>query len=310
MILPQVPFRVEIEVTGMCNLACPNCYAQPLSHYEPPLVDVIYMLQKTKQEVDPFEVILCGGEPFTRKDVLDVIEELRNLFGRRVGVVTNGTAFDIMTEADFARLKKIAGDDAFIQISADSAKPSLNNMLRGKTDTVFRGMQKMDDHQIPFSIGTVVSKENINDIMDTEVAFMSEFKHLHGINLNRMMPNLSNKERYHESLDIGAKEMAALIVQVRGTAARMGSSVRITGTGDKCACNDPAVLDTYKMDTCLAGVFRATVFPNGNVSPCALMRDANIGNVFKESWHDIWVRSLERYETLPKGMQCRSKASA
>ena len=240
-----------------------------------------------------------------------MIEESRNLFGRRVGVVTNGTAFDIMTEADFARLKKIAGDDAFIQISADSAKPSLNNMLRGKTDTVFRGMQKMDDHQIPFSIGTVVSKENINDIMDTEVAFMSEFKHLHGINLNRMMPNLSNKERYHESLDIGAKEMAALIVQVRGTAARMGSSVRITGTGDKCACNDPRCTRHIQNGYVFGWSVQSNSVPKWKyVSPCALMRDANIGNVFKESWRYIWVRSLERYETLPKGMQCRSKASA
>ena len=63
MILPQVPFRVEIEVTGMCNLACPNCYAQPLSHYEPPLVDVRYMLQKTKQEVDP------SGNPLRRRAI-------------------------------------------------------------------------------------------------------------------------------------------------------------------------------------------------------------------------------------------------
>lgn len=106
MILPEYPFRVEFEVISVCNLNCSYCYAKPFSHEIPSLNKLEYLFRKTKDEAHPFQVIILGGEPFLRKDIIDLLQLAGEIF-RRIGVSTNGTLLSKLNETDAKALKEL-----------------------------------------------------------------------------------------------------------------------------------------------------------------------------------------------------------
>jgi len=305
-ILPSLPFRVEIEVTGRCNLSCANCYAQPLSGFEPAFNDLKYILQKTKNEANPFEVILLGGEPFIRADIMPVLKEARDLFGAAVAVSTNGVKFATMSESDMSQLREVSGETGFIQVSLDSVKPTINDLLRGRTEEALIGMSNLEKHHIHFSVAIVVSNQNISDVPSTVKSLITSMQYLNGINLNPIqLPSSSSGE--HRKLIINRQQMVNLVEEVRQIASASGRKMKVVNPEEACECKAPALLDSYRVNTCFAGVFRACVLPNGTVSPCSVIRNGNLGNLYQESWRQIWSRAAERFKTLD-GIQCNGEA--
>src|SRR5262245_53906970 len=86
--LHQRPVAVTIELTRRCNARSDYC-----GHWQEPrrreldtegFIDVVRWL-------DPLIVTICGGEPFMRPDVLDVLGGIRALPGfRYLAIITNG----------------------------------------------------------------------------------------------------------------------------------------------------------------------------------------------------------------------------
>lgn len=303
-ILPSLPFRVEIEVTGRCNLSCLNCYAQPLSGFEPAFDKLSYILQKTKDEAKPFEVILLGGEPFMRKDIIPVLREARDLFGTAVAISTNGTKLSTLPESSLDQLGEMSGEAGFIQVSLDSANPVLNDLLRGRTKEALLGMDTLEKHQIPFSVAIVVSSRNIDDVTSTVSTLITRMQHINGINLNPIQLPPSSLET-QGNLIVDRGRMLEVLEEVRQVASETGRRIKVISTDEGCGdCKGQALLDSYRFNTCFAGAFRACVFPDGTVSPCSVIRDGNLGNLYTESWGQIWARSAERFKTLV-GAQCQ-----
>ena len=302
-LLPSLPFRVEIEVTGKCNLSCANCYAQPLSGFEPGFNGLTYIMQKTKDEANPFEVSLLGGEPFMRTDIIQVLNKAKNLFGSIVGVSTNGTKFTTMPASDLDKLKEISDGTSFVQVSIDSLKPTINEVLRGRTAEVLKGINILERHEIPFSVSIVVSKQNLGDTLNTIKTLATDMQYAYSFNLNPIQLPNSNGNRHN--LMVSSQEMSELVKEARQVVSASGKIIKAMGLDKPCEYFAPALLDSYRLNTCLAGVFRACVLPDGNVSPCSLIRNGNLGNLYTESWRNIWARSAERFKTL-KGLQCES----
>src|SRR5438445_3122479 len=86
--IQQRPLSITLELTRRCNAKCDYC-----NHWKEQ--------RQTEQEIDdfvaivkrfnPFSVIICGGEPFMRRDALDIIRAVIGVPGwRYVGIITNG----------------------------------------------------------------------------------------------------------------------------------------------------------------------------------------------------------------------------
>ncbi|OME05861.1 hypothetical protein BSK64_13355 [Paenibacillus odorifer] len=83
------------SVTGKCNLNCSFCSMSSgtdISTEEDLTLDEIrYILIPKILEVNPKMIILTGGEPFVRRDVLDILKAFKNSFGKeRILIQTNG----------------------------------------------------------------------------------------------------------------------------------------------------------------------------------------------------------------------------
>lgn len=75
--------------------------------------------------------------------------------------------------------------------------------------------------------------------------------------------------------------------------------VFVSSTEQDCSGFDgEPLINNYKFGTCSAGLLRAGVKVNGDVTPCLLLRNVSVGNLYKETWGDIWNKSKERYLSM------------
>ena len=83
------PTQVQWTVSRKCNFECPHCFNNSGPHYNgyEPCRDVII---ENIRHARPFNVCLCGGEPFFWNDLPDIVRKLRDGGIPSVGLVTNG----------------------------------------------------------------------------------------------------------------------------------------------------------------------------------------------------------------------------
>lgn len=87
--------NVYYSVTGKCNLNCDFCSMKSGTHVSTTedlsLEEICTVMIPKIREINPKVVIITGGEPFIRKDILDIIKAFSNTFGKeRILLQTNG----------------------------------------------------------------------------------------------------------------------------------------------------------------------------------------------------------------------------
>jgi MoaA/NifB/PqqE/SkfB family radical SAM enzyme len=311
MILPSYPFRIEFEVNHICNLRCHYCYAQPFTNITPPFQNLAYLFDKTQKEAAPFEVILLGGEPFLRNDILEIIELALKTFNHTVGISTNGTLLSSMGEEKLLKLKEQVTKGLSIQVSIDSADSKVNDATRGLTERTLAGLDVLEKNKIPFSIGLILTNANRNDVLKTEEYALSKYKALRMFNLETLQPTFILGKRWFD-MKLELPEM----LNIRENAIKLTKDmnredVKVKGVVEESSCSNgkPPLSESYGFKTCTAGLFRAGVFVDGSVTPCVTIRTLVMGNLFKESWEEIWSKSGERFKHLnfvknESGRQC------
>jgi sulfatase maturation enzyme AslB (radical SAM superfamily) len=91
----DIPSGIMIEVTDRCNLKCPHCYHEPESaSTDKPLGLILQQIESWPQ--DAGSVILAGAEPTLRKDLPELIRNIKHVqqrLGRSyqdITILTNG----------------------------------------------------------------------------------------------------------------------------------------------------------------------------------------------------------------------------
>ncbi len=126
----EIPKIIYVEVSRKCNLYCKHCFNY--SGPKEPLPDFSYFENIRQQLTDVCikEVIISGGEPFIRPDILDIVDLFCN--DCDVKILTNGTK---LKESDIAYLirRKIK-----IQITLNGATKEIDVKMRrtGYEETV------------------------------------------------------------------------------------------------------------------------------------------------------------------------------
>ncbi len=310
MIVPKYPFRVEIEVTSVCNLSCNYCFAKPFKNIIPPLDNIEYLIDKTKREANPFELILLGGEPFVRKDILDILEFAKEKFHSSIGISTNGTLIHKLSLESIARLKNITDDAGIaIQISLDSINPEINNINRGFGELTLKGIEILEKNNIKFNVGIVVTSANYTDVLNTARKLLS-YENLTSFNLEILQPTFSLSPREFRNLAIDYNSMSELHDKIAEEIKKQNKDLLIRGVKLDCTTlgEEQPLISRYEFKSCSAGLLRAGVLVNGNVTPCLLLRNVNVGNLYKETWKEIWNKSRERYLNLRTSVgQCTTE---
>lgn len=151
--------NAEIEITNRCNLKCLYCYAESNTITNDKSDD--YWVNKLNElhKNGLRSVTFSGGEPFIRKNFLNLLESIKDKF--IITINTNGTLLDLEI---IKRLETF--DIKCLQISLDSLEESYHDKMRGSGTwkKVMKNLQILKYCGIPIRISATITSENQDQI--------------------------------------------------------------------------------------------------------------------------------------------------
>ncbi|MDI6826337.1 MAG: radical SAM protein [Candidatus Aenigmarchaeota archaeon] len=169
------PFKLQLNPTNRCNLKCKFCW---LRDFDSGNLNLDEISEKKYREIieeaydlDVKEIeITGGGEPTMRRDILTIMESIKN-HEMRGRLITNGT---LLNEKIIKNLITIGWDE--IVISLDAPNKEINDYLRGrgsferatKAIKTLQIMKNTSDSEKPkLSIHMVLCNKNIHLLPET-----------------------------------------------------------------------------------------------------------------------------------------------
>lgn len=157
------PFLVFWEITRACALACRHCRAEAQPRRHPDELDENEALALVDQlgELAPPMLILTGGDPLMRPDVLDIARR-GTAAGMRVGLSPSGTAR--LVNFDFTSIRD-AGIER-ISLSLDGASRETHDAFRGLAgtyDRTIRAVHLAHDAGLSVQINTTLTAGNLHE---------------------------------------------------------------------------------------------------------------------------------------------------
>jgi len=151
------------EVTRRCNLDCRHCRAAASRGPYPGELTTpegLNLLESVAR-MGPAVIILTGGEPLLREDILELTAQGHRL-GHRMVMAVNGT----LLTPELARRLKEAGIQR-LSISLDGATAQSHDALRGVPGAfagALAGIAAAKEADLPFQINTTVTRGNLGEL--------------------------------------------------------------------------------------------------------------------------------------------------
>jgi cyclic pyranopterin phosphate synthase len=139
---------LRVSITDRCNERCTYCMPQELQEWLPReeilTFEETLRLIRIAAELGVSKVRITGGEPLTRRDVLDFIGQIPEIPRiRSIGLSTNGTllAREIVSGETMASALRAAGVQS-VNISLDTLDPATYSQITGRDfhEQVLRGI--------------------------------------------------------------------------------------------------------------------------------------------------------------------------
>lgn len=129
------PLRVHLAVTQKCNMDCSHCFFKnnvvqslPRDIYEDELcLSDFSRLFKEMVANGCYELFIGGGEPFARKDIIEIIQEADKSGVEMIKIFTNGT---LLTEKTIEKLNRIK-NLYYLSVSMESPEKEEYIRIRG-----------------------------------------------------------------------------------------------------------------------------------------------------------------------------------
>jgi MoaA/NifB/PqqE/SkfB family radical SAM enzyme len=312
--VPAKPVDVGIEISYLCNLECPTCFrwtSKPDEH-ELTAEEWKRVLAKLKFWLGTFSLWFTGGEPFLRKDILEIFK-FASENSIVTGVVSNGSLID-KTLA-----KKIieSGLDA-LTLSLNSMIPEIHNRTRGTSgafNEVMTAIDNLKDRKgMRLSLSTTIVKDGIGGLID--IIEFARAKGIYGVNFQPIMPAtilpVFNKDGEAKKSSVGTPYRELLKgkedVRIDSVFNRLLSMKEqgypILNTADHLKeiakyLKDPTNPEILEK-VCTVGVKNFSIDPFGNVRLCSIMEV--VGNITKQSPAEIWrsAQAAQQRDTILK----------
>jgi 7,8-dihydro-6-hydroxymethylpterin dimethyltransferase len=160
-----------IEITNVCNLDCPICFADNKHDYfmsDEEMERCLDILEESSSDVDL--LVLTGGEPTAHPRLIELIEmAYRRKRIPRVGLATNG----ILIAKREKLVQRLAEVNAYVLFQLDSVDPEKNKILRGNEMVKYReqGLANLEKYNVHTSILMTV----IRGLNDDEIGALLEY---------------------------------------------------------------------------------------------------------------------------------------
>jgi len=296
------PYVISWNLTYRCNLACEHCY---LDAGGSPKVESEAFADRSELSTDECRkviddiagfapdsmVILTGGEPLLRRDILPIIRYANE---RKLWVVvgTNGVSIT----PTLARLLKDEGVRG-LALSLDALDPDRHDgfrRVRGAWENTVRGAKILAEVELPFIVQTTVGKHNIE-----ELGRIADFAH---DEMGARVWNLYflvQTGRGEFVSDIEPEEYDGVLAELSRIQKQYQSKMVVNA---KCAPHyvkqlyaedpDSPFLKTFSAGAggCPAGSHYMGIRPNGDVTPCPYLPVFG-GSLRRASLSELWESS-------------------
>ncbi len=159
------PFMVSYSITTKCNLKCKHCYSESVDQAAPDELTT----QEAFHLIDDLSkwgiglLIIDGGEPLCRDDLLDVVKYASSK-GIRTTIGSNGTLID----EPMAKKMREAGVMS-VAISVDGADAQTHDEFRGISgafEQTLKGIEACHNASLPFQLNMIIRKDTLSQLGD------------------------------------------------------------------------------------------------------------------------------------------------
>jgi radical SAM protein with 4Fe4S-binding SPASM domain len=296
----QPPFMVSYGITRKCNLSCKHCYSESTDQASPDELSTeeAFRLMDDLSGWGIGLLIIDGGEPLCRDDLLDIVKYSSSK-GIRTTIGSNGTLIDKAMATKMLEAGVMA-----VAISVDGSDARTHDSFRGidgAFEKTMKGIEACRDAGLPFQLNMVVRKDTLPQLDDmlrlavdlgANAAEMFDLVAAGRAKEECKEQVLSPDERrqamellaeaqtdYPLIIRVPACPMYPLLLQQKNVQPKHFPKEmlqRVPYYGRGCAAGMPM---GYIMIQC-----------NGEVNPCMLLQ-VNLGNIREQSLISIWENS-------------------
>ena len=301
---------VAWELTRSCNLACVHCRAAAQDRpYEGELTtaECRRVMDEIAEVAQPI-IILTGGEPLLRPDVMD-LAQYGNGLGFRMTMATNGTLLtpQIVQKMIDAGIQRIS-------VSLDGATAKSHDAFRkvpGAFEGALRGIAMAREAKLDFQVNTTITHANIEEfprIYELAVSLGAVAHHIFMlVPMGRgkdLAEDAISAEKYEKALHWFYGQRDKTPLQLKATCAP--HYYRILRQRAKSEGKE-IDFQTFGLDAvtrgCLGGSSFVFISHVGQMQPCGYL-EVDSGNLREKSFKQIWenspvfrdLRDLNRYQ--------------
>jgi len=291
---------VAWELTRSCNLSCRHCRAAAERGPYPGELST-EEAKKLLEDIAAFSspiMILTGGEPLFREDILEIASYGTEL-GLRMVLATNGTLLTrpLARELIDVGIKRIS-------ISIDGKDETSHDRLRGVTGAfsgALFGIENAKSENLSFQLNTTVTRRNVDELEEIEKLASDLGAEAHHLFL--LVPTGRGSEMAEDSLS--AKEYERVLADIYRYETTAAHQVKVT-----CAPQYMRIRKTLAEKEgrtltvgphgghglaattrgCLGGTAFLFISHIGDTQPCGYL-EINGGNVRTTPIREIWESS-------------------
>ncbi|RLC62335.1 MAG: hypothetical protein DRI01_07055 [Chloroflexi bacterium] len=320
----QPPFMVSYSITTKCNLKCKHCYSSSVEQAAPDELstDEAFRLMDDLSRWGIGLLIIDGGEPLCRDDLLDVVKYASSK-GIRTTIGSNGTLIDKTMASRMLEAGVMA-----VAISVDGADAQTHDNFRGINgafEQTMKGIKACRDASLPFQLNMVIRKDTLSQLEDmlrlavecgVDAAELFDLVAAGRAKEECKEQVLSPDER-RQAMELLAEAQADYPLIIRVPACPMYPLLlQQKNVKPKHFPVEMLRRVPYYGRGCAAGMPMGYVMvqSNGEVNPCMLLQ-VNLGNIREQSIVSIWenspVLAQLRQRELLKGVcgQCTYRDS-
>ncbi|PXF55442.1 MAG: hypothetical protein C4B58_14915 [Deltaproteobacteria bacterium] len=299
---------ISWEATRRCNLNCVHC-GSPAEDVvlsdELSTEEVIFAFEQVAIDFDMNQfrhINITGGEPFVRKDLLDILKQISKYsFYRNIDIQTNGIFIADNPEI-LRELKKYGVTGLGISIDGLESTHDVFRRRRGSFAKAFKAARLSVENGYVVTVSTVAHARNIHEIPQLfelirkeikprvfrvmtidpigRAKFDSEYM-LSPVQLRQLINFL--KEEYRESCLTYADSKSTMV--------ELGC----------CGWTGTELEGTFRpfIFHCIAGINNLGILYDGKLAACSNISRAFIeGDLRKERIKDVWESRYQRYRNF------------
>lgn len=162
-----MPTNASLEVTHRCNASCPYCYLHFAPRVEDAPTETVCRMIDRLADAGILSLLITGGEPFVRGDVLDILEHAvrRDFF--KISLYTNMT---LMRDEHIDWIVGHSERVNFVKASVFSHIASINDGyfgVPGALDVILRNARRLRDGGVRVKVTLTAIEENVDHIGET-----------------------------------------------------------------------------------------------------------------------------------------------